>query len=161
MPIDNFQYLSQFWPDLYDLGRKAEASAAEDPQVSAIRLRGFAESMVEALFDHLDLPLHHEDKLLDRLLLLEQAGILDNRRSAKFHTIRKIGNRGAHSKKVSVQQVQDLVVDAWSLGCWFCRLLKPEIEWFIRPYGTAPQSTFQPAKAPVDELPMVVSVNVV
>ena len=117
--------------------------------------------MVEALFDHLDLPLHHEDKLLDRLLLLEQAGILDNRRSAKFHTIRKIGNRGAHSKKVSVQQVQDLVVDAWSLGCWFCRLLKPEIEWFIRPYGTAPQSTFQPAKAPVDELPMVVSVNVV
>ncbi|WP_081856548.1 ATP-dependent RecD-like DNA helicase [Sphingobium sp. DC-2] len=154
MPIDNFQYLSQFWPDLYDLARKAEASAAEDPQVSAIRLRGFVESMVEELFDHLDLPLHHEDKLLDRLLLLERAGILDNRRSAKFHTIRKIGNRGAHSKKVSVQQAQDLVVDAWSLGCWFCRLLKPDVEWFIRPYGTAPQSTSQPTKVSADELPI-------
>lgn len=140
--------------DLYDLARKAEASAAEDPQVSAIRLRGFVESMVEELFDHLDLPLHHEDKLLDRLLLLEQAGILDNRRSAKFHTIRKIGNRGAHSKKVSVQQAQDLIVDAWSLGCWFCRLLKPDVEWFIRPYGTALQSASQPAKVSADEQPI-------
>ena len=154
VPINNFQYLSQFWPNLYDLGRKAEASAAEDPQVSSIRLRGFAESMVEALFRHFDLPLHHEDKLLDRLLLLEQAGILDTRRSAKFHTIRKIGNRGAHSKKVSVQQAQDLVLDAWSLGCWFCCLLKPDVEWFILPYGTAPLSIVQTAKVPADDLPI-------
>ncbi len=107
---------------------------------------------MEALFCHLQLPLHHEDKLLDRLVLLEQAGVLDKRLSAKFHTIRKIGNRGAHSKKVSVQQAEDLVVDAWSLGCWFCRLLKPEFEWFIRPYDMPSQSTARPVEVPIADL---------
>lgn len=127
--IDNFSFLTQFWPDLYDLGRKAELAAATDPEITAIRLRAFSEGMVEYLFQHFEMPLLDGETQFDRLMLLEKGDLLDARLLAKLHAIRKIGNRGAHGKTVTLAQAQDLVADAWSLACWFCRLLRPDIGW--------------------------------
>jgi len=45
----SFRFLSSFWPDLHELGEKAERAAEQEPDLAAIRLRGFTEAMVEHL----------------------------------------------------------------------------------------------------------------
>lgn len=133
--IDNFKFLQSLWPVLYELGVRAEGAATTDPDIAAVRLRSFTERMVECLFDHFGLQIDADEHQFDRLLVLERGEILDRRLLAKLHTIRKFGNRGAHGGEVTTDQAEDLVVDAWSLGCWFARLLRPDVNWIIRPYG--------------------------
>lgn len=147
--LNKFQFLERFWPDLHDLGNKAENAASEDPEVAAIRLRGFSERMVEYLFKQLGYPLHDLHSHFDRLIQLERGDLLDARLLAKLHTIRKVGNRGAHNRKVTTEQAETLLVDAWSLACWFCRFMRPDVEWLIRPYGIEEaQSVAQPQLRP-------------
>lgn len=135
-PANSFHFLAQFWPDLSDLGNKAEKAIAGDPDVTAVRLRSFTETMVAHLFRHFGIPLQDTGTHFDRLVLLERDNLLDRILLAKFHAIRKIGNLGAHNGQVTSKQAESLVADAWSLGCWFCRLMRPDIDWLIRPYGS-------------------------
>lgn len=131
----DFRFLQNEWPEIYDLAVRARQAIVTDPDVSAVRLRSFTERMVENLFGHFGLPVAAEQSQYDRLLLLERDKLLERRLLAKFHTIRKFGNDGAHGGKVSSERAEDLVYDAWTLGCWFARLMRPEINWLIHPYG--------------------------
>lgn len=146
--VDNFAFLKSVWPDLYDLGSRAESAAQSEPDITAVRLRSYTERMVEMLFEHYDLTFHPGQTHAERLNLLEKSGLLNRRLLAKLQAIRNFGNRGAHGRKVSTSQAEDLTVDAWALGCWFARLLRPDIEWIIRPYGQgSPRSDTQPEAA--------------
>ena len=107
-----FDFLRQGWPDLHDLALKAGNAVATDPDISAVRLRSFTETLVALLFKHFGLPLSDEDTQFDRLLLLERDNLLERRLLAKFHTIRKFGNDGAHGKEVTSERAEDLVYDA-------------------------------------------------
>ena len=137
--LNDFGFLEQHWPPLYELARKAELVAESDCEMAAVRLRSYAERMVDYLFRHFELPVIKTDTLHDRLKKLERGDLLDRRLLAKFHTLRKFGNKGAHNSGVPAEKILDLLVDAWSLGCWFCRLIRPDIAWYIPPYGS-PQS---------------------
>ena len=117
-----FQFLGQQWLELYDLALRAGDAVATDPDVTAVRLRSFTERMVELLFGHFGLQMIPDQSQYDRLLLLERDSLLDRRLLAKFHTIRKFGNDGAHGKAVTSERAENLVYDAWTLGCWFARL---------------------------------------
>lgn len=136
-PHADFGFLQNGWPELYELAVKAGRSVAADPDVSAVRLRSFSERVVEMLFDHFGLPLASEQTQYNRLLLLERDRLLERRLLAKFHTIRKFGNDGAHGRAVTSERAEDLVCDAWTLACWFVRLMRPDVNWLIRPYGKA------------------------
>lgn len=127
--FDSFQFLRRFWPDLYDLGRKAEQAGTLEPDLTAIRLRGFTEAMVINLFDHLELQYDPNSTHFDRLILLENADLLDARLLSKLHAIRKVGNNAAHNGRVTQAQAEDILEDAWSLSCWFCRFMRPDVEW--------------------------------
>lgn len=133
--LSDFRFLEQGWPDLFDLAARARQAVATDPDISAVRLRGFTERMVELLFGHFGLPLAAELSQYDRLLLIERDNLLERRLLAKFHTIRKFGNDGAHGKHVTSERAEDLIYDAWTLGCWFAQLIRPDVDWMIRPYG--------------------------
>ena len=113
--FDSFQFLRRFWPDLYDLGRKAEQAGTLEPDLTAIRLRGFTEAMVINLFDHLELQYDPNSTHFDRLILLENADLLDARLLSKLHAIRKVGNNAAHNGRVTQAQAEDILEDAWSL----------------------------------------------
>lgn len=134
LELNRFGFLAQNWSNLYDFARKAEIASENDPEIAALRLRSYAEQMVELLFTHFGIDLIDADGLNDRLQLLEKGDLLDRRLLSKLHTLRKFGNKGAHGKGVPAEKVQDLLFDAWSLGCWFCRLVRPDVEWMIRPY---------------------------
>lgn len=133
--LSDFRFLEQGWPCLYDLAVKAGHAVATDPDVTAVRLRGYTEKMVDLLFAHFGLQFSPDHSQYDRLLLLERDNLLERRLLAKFHTIRKFGNDGAHGKAVTSERAENLVYDAWTLGCWFARLMRPDIDWLIRPYG--------------------------
>ncbi|MFP2958479.1 AAA family ATPase [Myxococcus sp. 1LA] len=130
---DSFRFLQPFWPNLYELGRQAEQYGAPEPDLAAIRLRGFTEAMVPKLFDRLELAFNPSDTHFERLVQLEKVDLLDARLLAKFHTIRRLGNNAAHNRGVTAKQVEGLIEDAWSLACWFCRFMRPDIHWLIPP----------------------------
>ena len=128
----DFGFLQPFWPDLHALAVEADRSAASLPVFAIIRLRGFAEAMVVHLFRHIGLPLDAQDSLFDRLKILHGDGYLDSRLLAKFHTIRKLGNVAAHNGPVSSEQAESLIEDTWSLVSWFCRYMRPDVEWLTQ-----------------------------
>lgn len=125
-----FAFLRQFWPDLAELGHKAEQVGGQEPELVAIRLRGLTEAMAVRLIRHLGMPYDPSEAHFDRLVQLENADLLDARLLSKFHTIRKLGNNAAHNGKVTNEQALTLLDDAWSLSCWFCRFMRPDVEWF-------------------------------
>lgn len=128
--VGSFSFLQEFWPDLAELGRKAEQVDGHEPELVAIRLRGLTEAMAVHLIRHLGLPYDPNEAHFDRLIRIENADLLDARLLAKFHAIRKLGNNAAHNRTVSNQQAAALLEDAWSLACWFCRFARPDIQWF-------------------------------
>lgn len=138
-----FRFLEQFWPDLYESSCKAERAATQEPDVAAIRLRAFTETMVTLLLDHLELG-DDQTTQFDRLVRLEKEDLLDRRLLSKFHTIRRLGNNAAHNRKVTPEQVETMLEDAWSLGCWFCRFMRPDVVWFTPPRG----ANYPVAKSP-------------
>jgi len=138
-----FRFLEQFWPDLYESSCKAERAATQEPDVAAIRLRAFTETMVTLLLDHLELG-DDQTTQFDRLVRLEKEDLLDRQLLSKFHTIRRLGNNAAHNRKVTPEQVETMLEDAWSLGCWFCRFMRPDVVWFTPPRG----ANYPVAKSP-------------
>ena len=128
--VDSFAFLQQFWPDLAELGRKAEQVETQEPELVAIRLRGLSEAMAVKLVHHLGLPYDPNQTHFDRLVQIENADLLDARLLSKFHAIRKVGNNAAHNRKVTNQQATSLLEDAWSLSSWFCRFMRPDVQWF-------------------------------
>lgn len=127
--VEGFAFLQSFWPDLHDLAVEAVSNNTSVPDFAAIRLRGFSEAMVVHIFQYINLPLNEEESQFDRLKILQEDGYLDRSILAKFHTIRKLGNKAAHNGSVSVEQAESLVEDAWSLASWFCRFIRPDIDW--------------------------------
>ncbi|GEO12637.1 ATP-dependent DNA helicase [Microvirga aerophila] len=139
---NSFRFLEPFWPDLHESARMAEEAGAQQPDRAAIRLRGFTEAMVMHLFNRFGLDRVENDTHFDRLVRLEQGDLLDARLLAKFHTIRKLGNEAAHNGRVAPAQAESLLEDAWSLACWFCRFMRPDIEWLT------PQRDIKETEAP-------------
>ena len=156
---DGFRFLQRFWPDLHEFGRKAEQAGAREPELAAIRLRGLTEAMVIKLFSHLGLQYDPAGSHFDRLVVLENTDLLDARLLSKFHAIRKIGNNAAHNGKVTPERVDDLLEDAWSLSCWFCRFMRSDVEWFTparhSSYPTPSSSLSRAADVSVDRKPTV------
>ena len=132
-----FTFLQSLWPDLFALAVEAEDAANSMPDFSALRLRGLTEAMVVHIFEYINLQLVTGDSLFDRLNILEQDRYLDIEILAKFHTIRKLGNKVAHGGSVSTYQADSLIEDAWSLAAWFCRFVRPDIDW-LTPRKTVP-----------------------
>lgn len=149
----SFRFLEPFWPDLHESARMAEEAGAEQPDLTAIRLRGFTEAMVMHLFNRFGLDRVENDTHFDRLVQLEKGDLLDARLLAKIHTIRKLGNKAAHNGRVAPAQAESLLEDAWSLACWFCRFMRPDIEWLtpqrdIKETDTPPSSAVEGEDTP-------------
>ncbi|WP_246663647.1 ATP-dependent DNA helicase [Phyllobacterium endophyticum] len=129
----SFSFLQAFWPDLHELASKAERNVHTEPEITAVRLRAFGETMVTCLFRKIGLPEHDYGTQFDRLVHLEEADLLDAHLLAKFHTLRQLGNKAAHGGKVDQSQAEELLEDAWSLACWFCSFMRPDFQWLFPP----------------------------
>lgn len=125
---EGFRFLQPLWPELHDAATRAVAVGVIEPEMAAIRLRGFSETMVGHLYRRIGLD-DGAASQFERLVRLEREDLLDARLLAKLHVIRKIGNNAAHNGRVSSEQVASLLDDAWSLAVWFCRFMRPDLQW--------------------------------
>jgi type I restriction enzyme, R subunit len=98
MESKNFEMLREQWPELAALGGFAEKYARTDAPSTLMKLRTFAEQLVEGIYQAHNLPLPWQRNLFN--LLGEDSFkkavpkvVLD-----KLHQIRLDGNKAAHGK---------------------------------------------------------------
>ena len=119
MPSVNFEFLRKRpdWQPLADLGGFAEQYARPDPVTALVKLRGFGEVLVSWIYDSLKLP--HPPRATFNDLLVNKAFQDATPRVilAKFHAVRKEGNRAAYGEPVDRQTSLWLLKEAFDLGC--------------------------------------------
>ena len=114
----NFEPLRPVWPELANMGGYAEHYANSDPEGSLVKLRSFAERVVDHIYIKLQLPRAAQSSFVD---LLNNGGfkivvpelVLD-----KLHLLRKVGNRAAHGEGLHAMDSIRCVREAWQLARW-------------------------------------------
>lgn len=114
----NFEPLRAAYPELANMGGYAEHYAHTDPESALVKLRNFAERLVDRLYLKLKLERVPQSNFVD---LLHNAGfkaiaqplVLD-----KLHLLRRLGNRGAHGEDVEAADAVRCVQEAWQLARW-------------------------------------------
>lgn len=115
----NFEFLRPRWGDLAVIGGFAEQYVHPDPQSALIKLRLFAERMVDGIYQHLNLPRLPQAHLIDLLnndsfRAVTPSGVLD-----KLHAVRMHGNKAAHGETPSQNTALWLLRECYDLGRWF------------------------------------------
>lgn len=120
MKSTNFELLRANWPELATLGAFAEQYASPDPGSAAVKLRSFAEQIVDFVYHHHGLPKPFQANLND---LLNGAAFLQGIPRVvvqKLHALRITGNRAAHGALVASNQITSLLREAFDLARWLC-----------------------------------------
>ncbi len=114
----NYKFIEQHHPLLSELGANAEAYAYSDPQSAVVKLRCFAELFVGFVYEELSLSTYGASNFFEKL---ENAAFIDAVEKDvvdKLHFIRRKGNKAAHPGGVSIQDVLDLLKEAYFLSAW-------------------------------------------
>ncbi|MGP0065273.1 MAG: DEAD/DEAH box helicase family protein [Isosphaeraceae bacterium] len=118
MGSPNFEHLRPDWPELAVLGAFADEYAYSDPKSALVKLRSFAERIVEFLYYHHGLSRPYQANLMD--LLNEHAfrQAVPDVIQSKLHQLRIKGNRAAHDDHVDAQVACQMVRVGYDLGKW-------------------------------------------
>ncbi|WP_246514918.1 DEAD/DEAH box helicase family protein [Desulfonema limicola] len=143
----NFEILKDHWPDLWNLGGFAEQYAWPDPSSSLIKLRLFAEVLVQWVYDEFGFPVPYRPNFFD---LLDNdafknaipAVVLD-----KLHLIRVQGNKAAHGEQAEVEKSLGLVKEAYDLGKWLLITFKGVKKTDFPEYREPPKQGSDAAKS--------------
>jgi type I restriction enzyme R subunit len=114
----NFEPLRPVYPELATMGGYAEHYAHSDPESALVKLRNFAERLVDRIYDKLKLQRAPQSNFVDLLhnasfREVAQPLVLD-----KLHLLRRMGNRGAHGEDVEAADAVRCVQEAWQLARW-------------------------------------------
>lgn len=114
----NFEPLRAAYPELANMGGYAEHYAHTDPESALVKLRNFAERLVDHLYLKLKLERMPQSNFVDLLhnasfKAIAQPLVLD-----KLHLLRRLGNRGAHGEDVEASDAVRCVQEAWQLARW-------------------------------------------
>jgi type I restriction enzyme R subunit len=114
----NFEPLRAVYPELANMGGYAEHYAHTDPESALVKLRNFAERLVDRLYIKLKLERVPQSNFVDLLhnasfQTVAQPLVLD-----KLHLLRRLGNRGAHGEDVEASDAVRCVQEAWQLARW-------------------------------------------
>lgn len=114
----NFEPLRAVYPELANMGGYAEHYAHTDPGSALVKLRNFAERLVDRLYIKLKLERVPQSNFVDLLhnasfQTIAQPLVLD-----KLHLLRRLGNRGAHGEDVETSDAVRCVQEAWQLARW-------------------------------------------
>ena len=112
----NFEPLRAVYPELANMGGYAEHYAHSDPESALVKLRNFAERLVDRIYIKLMLERVPQSNFVDLLhnssfQSVAQPLVLD-----KLHLLRRLGNRGAHGEGVIATDAVRCVQEAWQLA---------------------------------------------
>ena len=115
----NFEFLRDSWEDLAALGGFAETYAQSDPQSALVKLRMFAERMVNGMYQKLGIPAPVHPNFIDLLNNDAFKEVAPKVVQDKLHALRIHGNKAAHGDKVSSNNAHWLLKEAHDLARWF------------------------------------------
>ena len=118
LPSINFEPLRASYPELANLAAHAEHYLHGDPESALVKLRSFAERIVDHIYTRLRLPKAPQSKFIDLLnnasfMMLADKLVLD-----KFHLLRKLGNSAAHGEEVRSMDANRALHEAWQVARW-------------------------------------------
>jgi len=114
----NFEPLRAVFPELANMAGYAEHYAHSDPESSLVKLRNFAERLVDNIYTRLKLPRAPQSSFVDLLNSSSFRMVASDLVLDKLHLLRKLGNRAAHGEGVHAADAARCVHEAWQLGRW-------------------------------------------
>ena len=114
----NFEPLRAVFPDLANMGGYAEHYAHSDPESSLVKLRNFAERVVDHIYAAQKLVRAPQSNFVDLLNNSSFRMVATDLVLDKLHLLRKLGNRAAHGEGVQAADVVRCVREAWQLARW-------------------------------------------
>jgi type I restriction enzyme R subunit len=128
----NFAFLQERWPDLAQLAGYAEAYVYTDPPSSLVKLRIFAEKMVDILYYELGLEKPYAAlSFRDRLHTPDFKKAIPRQIVNFLDLIRKEGNKGAHENTTGLksENVIRVLANVHQLSAWFYKTItKTELD---------------------------------
>jgi type I restriction enzyme R subunit len=114
----NFEFLAAQRPELAALGAFAERYAHTDPSSALVKLRTFAEQIVQGIYQVQGFPKPYQADLIGLLNNDVFKSVVPGVVLDKFHMLRVRGNKAAHGDPVSAPMAVALVREAFDLGRW-------------------------------------------
>lgn len=114
----NFEPLRAVFPDLANMGGYAEHYAHSDPESSLVKLRNFAERVVDHIYAAQKLVRAPQSNFVDLLNNSSFRMVATDLVLDKLHLLRKLGNRAAHGEGVQAADAVRCVREAWQLARW-------------------------------------------
>jgi type I restriction enzyme R subunit len=138
----NFGYLLQHESLLVVHRAGAESYVFSDPNTSMIKARQFGDALAETAFLKLGLP-SMPDKQFQRLNIMRDQGMLDERVLAWFNAVRITGNKATHQSHDHQRDALLLVRACYELGAWFHRTVTgaQDTPAFVPPQPRAEEPT--------------------
>nr|WP_314995319.1 type I restriction-modification system endonuclease [uncultured Capnocytophaga sp.] len=116
----NFEFLKDVEPHvLYRIAYLAETYLYTDPNGCLMKLRQFAEVMVNEIFqiEHIVLP--HDNNQANRISVLKREGIIEHQLGSILNQLRQRGNEAAHAGFDSVSSAKTNLQIAYKLAQWY------------------------------------------
>jgi type I restriction enzyme R subunit len=114
----NFEFLRPTWEELATLGAFAEQYTVPDPSSATVKLRTFAEQIVQFIYHRHGLPKPYQNNLNDLLINASLAQAVPKVIVSKLHSLRIHGNKAAHGESVLTSTALWLLQEAYELGRW-------------------------------------------
>lgn len=116
----NFEFLKDVEPHvLYRIAYLAETYLYTDPNGCLMKLRQFAEVMVNEIFqiEHIALP--YDNNQANRINVLKREGIIEHQLGSILNQLRQRGNEAAHAGFDSVSSAKTNLQMAYKLAQWY------------------------------------------
>ena len=116
----NFEFLKDVEPHvLYRIAYLAETYLYTDPNGCLMKLRQFAEVMVNEIFqiEHIALP--YDNNQANRISVLKREGIIEHQLGSILNQLRQRGNEAAHAGFDSVSSAKTNLQMAYKLAQWY------------------------------------------
>ncbi|WP_157621415.1 DUF4145 domain-containing protein [Salisaeta longa] len=121
----SFSFLEDQEPDLYQLARIAEDLVHRSPTTCLRELRTFGEVLTKRFMQFENLAVEGMTQH-DRLVKLQEAGIMPEPIVTCMHQIRMRGNDASHNNEGSDQRAQRQLRNAWTAARWVHERLYPQ-----------------------------------
>mgnify|MGYP000915749923 CR=1 FL=1 len=116
----NFEFLKDIEPHiLYRIAHLAETYLYTDPNGCLMKLRQFAEVMVNEVFqiEHIVLP--YDNNQANRISVLKREGIIEHQLGRILNELRQRGNEAVHAGFDSLTSAKTLLQMAYHLAQWY------------------------------------------
>lgn len=117
--MSNFKFLSDKWPLLAKNGAFAEKYFYTDTNSSMIKLRLFAEELINYVITLYGMDVEKNATQKDKIDLLSRVNGVNPGVVDLFHIIRINGNKAAHETFSDMKEAAECLKASFKLACWF------------------------------------------